>query len=552
MKKRSADNEMSLEAQFEYVEQMLLKNKKSEDSVMRAEKRFIRYELILKPLAASKGFRDLSLEALRRYKQKLFPSKKYHRCILEHAKDACTFESVKLGESTFDPKNPKSPAFDATGQVFVCVRSLAAHLCGRDRCNRHTLHGQGTYVCDISGLVLGEQCSMAANRWVRSDAGQSVADDPRSGTEDEADSDESASSPKKKKPALPLPPPAPPVPIRPSFEQLYYSGTVVAPSTAVISSGRFSKGSVAERMACAIQEGSVSASPWYGTEMVRFAIRSVAPKNRECARLLIGAMLYDAAPKQLFEAKHNSALREAGRDVDAYYETCSSEERIPSRAIVYSLYWSRVEPLYDSTISRVMGCETNYTAAHYFAQAILFVWKICESSPFCCEANLAYGGAAAKKKRSHTTIARIGAAALFELADGLAHRISYDKNTRRVFMPSPSGGVDDPRAKGRQVETVHVEFLPAHRYLKLRLPRAAEVSRFLKLGNIEGTYGGGGAKADKSVIESRGWICRCYRSLLSVEPPLTIDQIMEYRLSEYIKLSDEPADQPGAFVAKSS
>ena len=332
--------------------------------------------------------------------------------------------------------------------------------------------------------------------------------------QDEADSDESASSPKKKKPALPLPPPAPPVPIRPSFEQLYYSGTVVAPSTAAISSGRFSKGSVAERIACAIQEGSVSASPWYGTEMVRFAIRSVAPKNRECARLLIGAMLYDAAPKQHFEAKHNSALREAGRDVDAYYETCSSEERIPSRAIVYSLYWSRVEPLYDSTISRVMGCETNYTAAHYFAQAILFVWKICESSPFCCEANLAYGGAAAKKKRSHTTIARIGAAALFELADGLAHRISYDKNTRRVFMPSPSGGVDDPRAKGRQVETVHVEFLPAHRYLKLRLPRAAEVSRFLKLGNIEGTYGGGGAKADKSVIESRGWICRCYRSLL--------------------------------------
>lgn len=140
----------------------------SEAEYLRAEKRYIRYERIIKPL--SQGFVNQSHAYLKANKKNLFSgvknAKKGHRCSTQ-----CHLESIRKDTPIFDPANP-AVRFKASGIVYVCCQTLALHLCGKDRCTRPMVQKQGLITCELTSIELGQQYSiLAQGRWCRNGTG---------------------------------------------------------------------------------------------------------------------------------------------------------------------------------------------------------------------------------------------------------------------------------------------------------------------------------------------------------------------------------------------
>ncbi len=305
----------------------------------------------------------------------------------------------------------------------------------------------------------------------------------------------------------------------------------------------------------------IKARPWYGREMVEYALRSTASaaaqRNfREAAGRIFDETTLSLRARMLFEAQHELALASAERALEtplAVVRKSEEEEERPAVApesppwqIAYALYWNQLAPLLPATLGRATAALSgaDRAARAYFVEAMIRVWKICEASPFCCEENMAVGGASAKKKRAHTTVSRIAVAALYMLSEGLEYPVCYDRSSGSVRLPTTATSslrrtpavVDDATAHEKVV------FLPPHRYLQRRLPRPNEVHKFIDLPDT----------ADGSILEARGWIKKCYRSLLSTTPPLKIDEVRGYRLDSLLATHDEPTDRPGRFEASAA
>ena len=427
----------------------------SEEILLRAEKRYIQYELIVKPLARKLGFKDLSPAALHQYKKQLFHSKKYQYdpitgkevCHVCHAPsrgdsrvNACQFQSLKKGNRKSDPLDVRI-VFEATGEIYVCTDTLVTHVCGTNRCKRYTVQGQGILVCNISGLVIGTQYSVISpGRWARSGAG--VTDGGEGGEYDlhegdagihgetgDDDDDQhqqinadvtlwppeehetvaSLSGKKRKQQqqteafkklardlsvtttvvAVPVPIP---VPIQLSgptirsasvsgFQTSYYSGRKSpAPS---ITTHKFARGSVADLLQQHVAGGGTSAKAWYGKDMIDFSVRTVKLTSRNHTIQICYAMLYHTRAKNLFDNRYGTALSGAERETDDYYETCTLQNRMPNRFVVYGIYWQHIEPLFPMTVSRVLSSldDADSRAGKYLCDAIVRIWKICEATP---------------------------------------------------------------------------------------------------------------------------------------------------------------------------
>ena len=90
---------------------------------------------------------------------------------------------------------------------------------------------------------------------------------------------------------------------------------------------------------------------------------------------------------------------------------------------------------------------------------------------FCCEKNLPHGGPTVKKFRTHTHLKKLAPAIYYRLCQGVMIKVYYNPETRTVFHDEIAA-----KASGKKYEMEEVEFIPEHRYLKLRLPRSSDLS----------------------------------------------------------------------------
>ena len=50
-----------------------------------------------------------------------------------------------------------------------------------------------------------------------------------------------------------------------------------------------------------------------------------------------------------------------------------------------------------------------------------------------------------------------------------------------------------------------------------------------------------------TLIDNMRWVSYCYRSLLTMKPALTIEQVRQYCLIKYMIIMDEPEELDGTF-----
>lgn len=133
------------------------------------------------------------------------------------------------------------------------------------------------------------------------------------------------------------------------------------------------------------------------------------------------------------------------------------------------------------------------------------------------------------------------------LKSGARHVVAFDKQSRLVLSDADRAALPVER-----VEFITVTYVPAHRILGLSLPEEkkltklnfTEVMRRSNSGSVRTPTGAAALSAaaqfEPNLVQNTGWINDSFRSLTSIrEPrPLTIDQVLEYRLTNFVPFHD--------------
>lgn len=573
---------IDVEAQLSFVEELLREERArqtratgqviNENDVLRIEKRVIRYriasELAGKNKLPNRNFTDV----IRRYKQNLFRCKRNHNCTPQH----CKFSHEPAGRCIYDPRvADRSVWCTSTGLVHVCLASGIAHLCG-ERCRSYMVQRQGILVCEISGLMIGTQISHVEGRRPRPDVEAAVewASRKEGATEDAAaaldeDGLEELDAPSRTKKSPKIPSSKRRKRTRDdsssddeeirekiSRSQVELQRAMVEDSifginpaaasrpgcqtTAAllrdIKLAKFAPGSAAERMQARSGGGRLATEACYGRELILYSFEGLTQSNRETAEVICDVIMHDPVMKKAFEKKQVEMHQAALRAVDKYVQYCVEHQQVPERFFVYRLLWCTHRQILPDILARCISADSDrHLAKGYFAEAVIKFWKILECTPYCCDSNLETGGAASKKKRTRTHLKRIAPAIMYLLRDGMTHWVAYDIPSRIVLPDLCS--LDNAQNVNKQlpptVAREEVSFLPAHRYLAVRMPQVND----FKLLDFSSVPPDGQVGTD--IIYNRRWVQSCIRSLLTVLPPLTIDAVRQYCLSAHMIMCDE-------------
>jgi hypothetical protein len=547
----------SVEDHFAIAAQLLHADKRDEADRIQVEKRFIRYELVTRPAAEHDRARISNMTEFRNYKRWRFELAR--KPLDGHGKHTCRtgtceFANVRSGTVVRDPRTGQTVR--ASGLVYICKDTLVMHLCGKDNCKRAIAHRQGIMVCGISGLEVGQQYGNSYGVMHNSEldhgeevgsgggggegAGGTTCSEEPSGTDlllfPEGSGASAATMPRKPKRMRTAAPPAPPplaaVAKTPQPINLYL-GRV--PIKVEQPSYIFFKNSHAEAMALATGRKDIC----YGNQLLDWVFRNADPRDKRAAEEFCEAMLFHPAATALREKLQLEALQLAEQRCTQYMQDCRRSRMQPDWVAVWNFFHQHsvgpfLTPVVAQCLSKQRGADIH--ARQYFSEAVWRIWKIVESSPFCCAEHLRWGDATPKKKRSHIHLKRIGVAIFYALRHGIRQDIWYNIRTQQVYMEQADA---QKEADQREVACEQVDFVPAHVYLARRLPPEDRFSS-LQFGSVSGT-----GQVVTAVVDTFRWLTKCYQSLTVPEPALTIQRVREYRLVDLMVWQDE--DEQGGF-----
>ena len=570
----------SLDEQFQIANQILQDAKRAESDNVRTEKRYLRYERIAMPLARNEGVRFRDARELRNWKKERFESLKHSNGGKKHfcQVDLCSgFVSVAAGSPVYDPRTGNTCR--ATGLVFVCRDTLVAHICGKDVCDQAVVQRQGILACPISGLELGQQyahtygvvwdygqrgkrrggdggggkpdvpivptsSSSASKRCAAADDdGYELIDEEEEGGEEDnvsqADDDPGRGGDDRrlsrfaKRPRTTttssLEPPPPPPPPTPTLVDRFLASRP-QPLKPLY---RFFRNSYADEMAHSTQRRDIT----YGQELIEWVFQHADKREHKTANELCNAMLFHPAAKKLSEDIQREALLLAEQHCISYLQLCTRHRMQADWLVMWNLFQQHVvTPFLVPSVTQFLSVNrgADLGAREYFSKALWRIWKIVESSPYCCSEHLEFGDATAKKKRSHIHLKHIAVAIFYAMKIGVRKDIWFNKRTRKVYM------LESEAKQDQEACAEEVCFVQVHQYLKRRLPPEDRFKN-LPFEQISGT-----GTVTTTVVDTYRWITRCYDSLLALTPPLTIDQVREYELSRYMACYDE--DLQGRFA----
>jgi hypothetical protein len=553
----------TLEEQLEIAQKLLRVAQSAEADNLRIEKRYIRYELVVTPLARRCGVRFHDSQGLRKWKQQKFASARHppsHNCTPQ-----CPFAHVQSGTPIQDPRTGQTCR--ATGLVFVCQNTLNTHYCGKDVCKQSVVQQQGILACPISGLELGQQFThqfgivwdygtRGKRRPLGKDDKQPLAiakslieegaDDEDGGgggagdevvAEEEEEGTERGSGGggqgsflhKRRKQVEPLDLQQKPPTLMDQFMRSKNELNLGKPLYV------FFRNSHADEMRQQTQRLDIC----YGRELIEWVMHNADRRDHKTAEQLVNAILFHPTAKQLFEKLQMEAIQHAEQQCTQYMQHCARYRMKVDWLVMWNLFQQHVvTPYLVPSVVQYLSKQRGVDIAvrEYFSLALWKVWKIVECSPYCCADHLDFGDATAKKKRSHIHLKHIAVAILYAMKNGVRKDIWFNKRTRLVYMMESEALKQNPR---EDLACEEVQFVHPHVYLVRRLPPE---DRFQ---NLCFDHIGGTGVVATAVVETYRWLTRCYDSLLALNPPLTIEQVREYQLSHFSPWTDE--DLQGRF-----
>lgn len=319
---------------------------------------------------------------------------------------------------------------------------------------------------------------------------------------------------------------------------------------------KFAHGSIAQRMQERSAGGRASVEADYGANLIRFAFEFLTNDNRRCAYVICDVMMHNSTVQQMREMRLHTVHKQAELLVERYVQQCVQNKVVPDFWFVRRLFWTHHKPWISFILSSCSPSNDEHreAACNYFGEAVLRIWKILECTPFYCAAVLERerGGAASKKRRTRTHLKQIAPAIVYLLRSGLSFIVAYDKPTRKVVAQfcllhqasktasdAAAAPASEPQLPADIVRET-VVFVPEHRYLATRIPSMDDFN-ILDFRRVPGE-----GQIGTDVMSKSSWIQRCIRSLLTCQPPLTIDTVREYCMSAHMRIFDE-SPQTGDF-----
>jgi hypothetical protein len=147
---------------------------------------------------------------------------------------------------------------------------------------------------------------------------------------------------------------------------------------------------------------------------------------------------------------------------------------------------------------------------------------------YCCALHLDFGDATSKKKRSHIQLKHIALAIIYALKRGVYKKVWYNRRTQLVYMLE-SDALLEPQDSCCE----ELQFVPSHLYLMRRMPPEDKL-QCLEFSQIEGA-----GQVATTVVDTYRWIARCFESLLTLSPALSIQRVREYQLAHNWTWCDE-------------
>ncbi len=508
----------------------------TKEQLEQAEARRLRYDVALARGAAAGRLQTRDYDTVMTYAAAT-------RCFVPHRCSArgCNWRSLKERAPFSDPRDGR--AYEAaSGLVFLCATSGAVHVCDDEDCRFYVEdHGHDT-VCGVSRRSLGGVVVAAAadarRDTIRAATSNALADQMPPG------GGGAARRPLKRKEA------EPPAAARASTPVVSSSSKRRSALQATRNAGkRFAPGSAAAAMVEA--RGLREADVTYGAELVRFALENVSDESRASANKWVAFLLFSGQVQKLHTENFARALASAEEHAERYATLCANSGRIDParfRVHIFGIYYPTFMPLVDRALWIALSDRSDYVRiAEYFTRALIALWKITESTPCCCEVNPYPGSPTEKRQRAHSHLEKFAVTLLYMLKSGARHMVAYDRATRLVLSEA------DKRAL--PVERIAYEtitYVPAHRILGLSLPEEKKLSKLnftdvLRRSSSGSVRTPGGAAAltaaahfEPNLVQNTGWINDSFRSLTSIrEPrPLTIDQVLEYRLTNFVPFHD--------------
>ncbi len=512
---------------------------------------------------ASDTRRQLKLPSLARVsvavtfiKQHLARNASEHICLGEK----CSWRSLPRNKEFTDPET--GATMKATGMIFLCPYSANVHRCDGAECVPFEKSFEGTFVCSVSGRstggmvaatgVVADRNTIKQSGWFLSGAPQQQArkrKGPMSG--------QITSSARR----LQLPRAVSNLAnqilgVNQNDEQDEEDDPVPRATTTAGTPRKFADGSVADRLAKSIAAGqlrmSISATN-YGQRLFLFACLSLSTDNFESAKNWCKLLLFSKQVTDLHNAK-NAATYEAADSASRRLGGASTRlDPVSFAMFVFITFYNEHRPLLDRAVWMALadpGCIRS--AVEYFSWALLFVWKLVEATPSCCEEGKYEGGPSPKRKRVHSHLNKYAIPIIFLLIKGYRIPVMYDEQSRLLLNDVEANALRATLAPGQaeqRIKSTTVVFLRKHRFLALSLPDEQQV-RQLDFSNVlcktttaERTPGSvQHAKTAKSfdpkLVTRMGWLTEAFRSLTNVRPAVTIEALQEYRLENYLPYSD--------------
>jgi hypothetical protein len=558
------------------------------DRCMRAEKRYLRYVVLLYPLVHGH-----TAPARHLAHQEVMYLKSQKEVVLEHNKQKkskrpqhscgrdCQWESLdkRQGLWIYDPWEPELGEGQPTGDVYVCAESGRSHLCGEHRCRRVMRQPNGEMSCEISGqsfqnAVLprytrsklhasqqqqsgdAEQHDGGDETYVRTDVDLLLHAPPG---DNNSALDSSLYAEKKRQLAekasllaslaAATPKQAPrPRQKRPRNQQIAdRSGGGANQADDNNNMDQYEQqllvGTLVDQEQRRQQQLRAQQYNPYSRSHIQRSFAEIRDANKQYARNLCFEMFVSPAVDDRLRKKHLEAMQQAEALADRYIQDTLRMGRQPDRMRVYDSYMQFVSPLLEQTFSRYLSGNANekhgyndLNASEYFSDAILKVWKLLECTPRALDPRATPASsttAAAAVVKPHIQLRSLAMGILYRLRDGLYCNVHYDTETLCVLSHARA------KVHTKPVATHRFCFIPPHTFLD-RLPNENEISRVAKFSNN-----------NSGVFVKQSTLQNYYQSL--VLQGLSLAVMQQYQLAAHMPIlyaSDQVQQQSAEILAQ--